>query len=387
MANVLDFERYSGELQRQLLRRIGYTNGLHKIRRFPRIVEYLYPVMPTSVPLLVQILIREENLRSETADGPDRPLKGQKYAQGIIDVAQALLLIEKFGPKVSLSSQGYACHAITHSADESVLDAFLTQKVIDSDGEYSLNILRLVSEGLTDALMIGRALTERFIELIQFKAKWAAEQVQESFARRTLTTMLSEAEKVFRRATEKDGADLFLKHTVTPRLEWLKDLGCISYEESSSPDVTVAGASLLKALNDLGACQQRFVCLPFDEWLVSQLSLPNIYDTSGGEDFSWRLVAACHAQQPFDQRPPPSADLLDFVRSIYPLVKLVNFNEADALSIYEVLAATNARAGRVVHQQEFEAALTLLVREFPSDIFKLSKRRGRGLYIALKKSA
>ena len=62
----------------------------------------------------------------------------------------------------------------------------------------------------------------------------------------------------------------------------------------------------------------------------------------------------------------PRAELLDFVRSVYGFVKLVNFNEADALSIYEVLAAKEARDGRVLHQREFEAALTVLVREFPA---------------------
>lgn len=387
MANVLDFERYSGELQRQLLRRIGYTNGLHKIRRFARVVEYLYPVMPTSVPMFVQILIREENIRSERDRSSDRLLKGQKYARGIVDVAQALLLIDKFGPKISLSSQGYACHAIVRTTEEAVLDTFLMQKVIDSDGEYSLNILRLVSEGASDVLAIGRELTERFIALIQFKARWAAEQVRESFSQRTLTTLLSDAEKVFRRATDKDGSALFLKHTVAPRLEWLVDLGCVSYDESGTPSVTNSGRSLLRALQNLGAWQETFVCLPLDEWLASQLSLPRICSQTGGEDFSWRLVAACHATQPSDQSSPAPSELLEFVRSLYAFVKLVNFNEADALSIYEVLAATHARYGRVLHQREFEAALTLLVREFPAEIFKLSKRRGRGLYIALKKSA
>ena len=386
MASVLNFERYGGELQRQLLRRIGYTNGLHRIRRFSRVVEYLYAAMPTSVPMLVQILMREENLRSQRKRTPERTLRGRKYAQGIVDVAQALLLIERFGPKISLSSQGYACHALVQLADESVLDAFLMQKVIDSDGEYSLNILQLISEGISSVSAMGRKLTERFIALIQFKASWVTERVRESYSQRTLAAMLSDAEKKFRHATERNGGDLFLKHTVSPRVEWLVDLGCVVCDDAGVHCITERGRSVLNELRALGGWRRTFVFLPFDGWLTSQLSLPNLLTGESCEDFSWRLVAAFHSVEPVDQPLPAARELLAFVRSVYDDVKLANFNEADALSLFEVLAATHACHGGVVRQRQFEAALAQLIREFPAEAFKLSKRRGHGLYIALKKS-
>jgi hypothetical protein len=244
-----------------------------------------------------------------------------------------------------------------------------------------------VSEGISEVPAIGRELTGRFVSLIQFKTRWATEKVQERFSQRTLTTILTDADRLFRRATDKSGADVFLKHTVAARLEWLVDLGCVSYEQTGAVRVTDSGRSLLGALRALGAWQNSFVCLPLDAWLASHLSLPNLCSTGGDEDFAWRLVASLHAPQPHDQLPPHPAELLDFVKSVYGFVKLATFNEADALSIYEVLAATNARSGRVLHQREFEAALTRLVHEYPAEIFKLSKRRGRGLYIALKKTA
>jgi hypothetical protein len=342
--------------------------------------------MPTSVPMLVQILIREENSRPSNGDeGTQRPLGGRKYAEGIVDVAQALLLIEKFGPKISLSSQGYACHAIAQTRGEAVVDAFLLHKVIDSDGEYTLNILRLVSEGVSDTLTIGRELVNRFIALIKFKEMWALEQVRDRFSQRTLVSHLSDAEKVFRRATSREGADLFLKHTVAPRLEWLVELGCIQNSESNQSVLTNSGRLLLGSLRESGGWQETFICLPFDEWLASDLGLPNLIDHATAEDFAWHLVAAAHGPGPFDQPPPSSPELLEFIRSVYEHVKLMNFNEADALSLYEVLAASEANCGRVLHQREFEKALVQLVRESPGEVFRLSKRRGRGLYIALKK--
>jgi hypothetical protein len=342
--------------------------------------------MPTSVAMLVQVLIREESVRADMDDTTGRPVKGRKYAQGIVDVAQALLLIDKFGPKISLSSQGYACHALTKTA-EAALDPFLLHKVIASDGEYSLNILRLVAEGAADVPTIGKELTARFVGLIDFKAQWATEEIRDRFSQRAVTTLLNDAARVFRRATEKEGATLFLKHTVTPRLEWLVDLGCIGHNTSGLPTVTPHGHLILKALQRLGAWRDDFVCLPLDEWLTSQLSLPNTCSSSLAEDFAWRLVASKYSEQPVDTVPPPSAELLFFVRKIYDFVKLVSFNEADALSIYEVLAAIEAQRGRVLHQQPLEEALTQLTQEYPGAIVKLSKRRGRGLYIALKRSA
>src|SRR2546426_700913 len=141
MASVLSLERYAADLSRQLLRRIGYTNGLHKIRRFARVVEYVYPIMPTSARQLAQIIIREENKR---AADKETQLRGADYASGIIDVAKALLLLERFGPKIALSSQGYACHALVQTGcEQSVIDSFLFHKTIEADGEYTLNILRL----------------------------------------------------------------------------------------------------------------------------------------------------------------------------------------------------------------------------------------------------
>src|SRR6266852_2566946 len=193
MASVLDFERYNAELDRQLLRRIGYTNGLHKIRRFARVVEYLYSIMPTSAALLAQVIIREENAKADTRE---RQLKGTKYAVGIVEVAQALTLIERFGRKLSLSSQGYACHALNEqTVPEQVLDAFLLEKVIESDGECTLNILRIVSEGTVDLAGIGESLMTRLLALIAFKRRWTEEKLLDRFSQRAVLSLLEDAQK------------------------------------------------------------------------------------------------------------------------------------------------------------------------------------------------
>ena len=115
MPSLLEFKRYSKDLDRQLLRRIGYTNGLHYIERFARVVEYVYPIIPCSELLLREIIMHSE----KTATG-EQAIKGTKYAQGVVDVARALGLLEKVGPKLSLTDQGYALHAINSRLNDYV---------------------------------------------------------------------------------------------------------------------------------------------------------------------------------------------------------------------------------------------------------------------------
>jgi hypothetical protein len=405
MASVLDFERYSPDLQRQLLRRIGYTNGLHKIRRFSRVVEYLYSIMPTSVPMLAEVIIREENKR---LIGSERPLKGKKYATGIIDVAGALGLTEKFGPRVALSSEGYACHALNCANDfarDKAIEAFLLERLIDADGEYLLNILRIVSEGTTDVLEIGKSLVKRFFALIDFKQHWVKERIQNRYAKNIIEDLLIEARRKLEQAIndvrprrqtsraitsylrsvgDSSSVQFFFRHTVSPRIEWLEDLQCIE-ERGSTLSVTQKGVNLLSELRRSGAWREFGVSLPLNSWLSKQLELPNLYDVEN--DFAWRLVAAGHnSNSPADKTFRDSAHLLQDIKVIYPTVKLANFNEADVLSIYLVFAAREAIKGRVLSEDEFTRTLEGLVENFPSEIFKLSKRRGRGMYIALKHS-
>jgi hypothetical protein len=400
MASVLDFERYKSELDRQMLRRIGYTNGLHKIRRFARVVEYLYPIMPTSAVVLAQIIIREENERGQS----ERPLKGTKYATGIVDIAQALTLLERFGRKIALSSQGYSCHALNERHEpESVLNAFLLEKVIESDGECALNILRIVSEGGTDAIRIGEILMGRLLALIDFKRSWAEEKLTDRFSQRSVISLLDEAQRTLERAIDPDKPtfrrqprsdseseapiEFFYKHTVKPRLEWLEDLGCMLADTNEGLVLTDAGERLLSQVRELGGWHEEFILLPLDSWLSCHLGLPNFYDESAALDFGWKLVASTRVSVPGRSTIQENhLELLGRIKSSYSAVKLANFNEADALSIYEMLASEEAADGRVLSQTEFEKALTELVAKFPGEIFKLSKRRGRGLYIALKSS-
>jgi hypothetical protein len=383
MPSVLDFARYKGELERQLLRRIGYTNGLHKIRRFARVVEYLYGAMPCSARLLAEIIMREEN-RSSLEDS-ERALSGAKYARGIVDVCSKLELIEGFGPKLSLSSHGYACHAINQQVHrEQLLDAFLLSRVVSADGEYSLNILRLIAEGTTETDVVGRELFRRFLLVIEQKTRWA-KTLDDRFTKDAITVALVEARGVLEKALQNENVGFFLKHTINPRLEWLNDLGCITSSPGQPSHLTQRGARLLEEVKAVGCWTDSHIFLPFDSSLADYLGLPNVIAGSKAVDFVWRWTAATFrdGENRTGWSVGPEA-ILDYIERIYPHVKLATFNEADLLSCYEVLASELACAGWLLPACDFESVVKGLIEKYPDRLFKLSKRRGLGMYIALK---
>jgi hypothetical protein len=274
------------------------------------------------------------------------------------------------------------------SADQA-LNAFLLHKVLEADGEYTLNILRLVSEGLYSAVELGHALMKSFSLLIDFKLAWATTSLRDRFSQRTISALLTEARTTLGKALngESSAVGFFFKHTVNPRLEWLRDLGCIQEIESSRIGVLPNGVRLLDAVRQFGYWKEDFIYLPLDKWLASQLDVPPFGQTDD-QDFDWKLVAQASSSVQetgrFYRAMESPQELLNEVKTIYPLVKIANFNEADALSIYEVFASFDSLEGSVLPREVFDQSLLRIVNEHSGEIFKLSKRRGRGLYIALK---
>lgn len=386
MSSVLAFERHQAEINRQILRRIGYTNGLHRIRRFTRVVEYVFDIVSTSRSLLVQTIIERE----AQLERPDsRKLTGPKYVQGIIDVAVALGLLERFGPKIALSSEGYACHclSITDGAESRALDAFLFRRIVACDGEYSLNVLQLAAEGKRAVVDVGVALLERFLRVIAIKEAWA-ETIANSFAKRIVSSLLKEARQKLLQSIDNasQSADFFYKHTAAPRIEWLVDLGLLT-SEGDQLLLSAAGAATLAEIRRQSLLQQDVIVLPLDDWLRTELALPSqpVRDAANWDE---QLCAAAYgpsvvagaASYPDDQ------GLLETLYALYEHVKLQGFNEADVLSAFEVLAARSATSGHAMDRTAFEDRVRKAIAARPADVFKLTKRRGHGFYFAFKRA-
>lgn len=398
MVGILEYDRYERQIQRELIRRIGYTNGLHEIHRFTRVIEYLYPRIPSTQTIFRSVIIEEEkknNLQSKVS--------GEKYSQGIIDVANALSLINKNGEKLFLSDKGYALHALKQNNLDSIFEnAFLLMSVLESDGEYFLNILDILANGAMDNSDIGKKLLDiRITKLFEIKIDWAKNNIDPSVSR-FIVKDLEEAQKKFsdslnpnvikktkcRSLTEErelptdKRIERFREHTIIPRLGWLVDLGCVRKENGGKYSVTQLGYRLLNFFSGMGYLQNEVYVLPLSQWLAKTLgdreikTSPNLF---------WKAVATAFSGKA-DEYQFSESELLESIKKIYPYTKLFGFNQTETSSIFHAVSCMEAIKGFYIEggEEEFDKKIEEVVKKFPDDVFSLSKRRGKGGYISVK---
>ncbi len=393
MAGILELDRQKLHIKRELLRRIGYTNGLHHIDRFARVVEYLFPIIPTTTATFQSVIIEDE--KSFTG------VSGRKYAQGIIDVSGALLLIIRAGQKLTLSDRGYALHAVEQlDHKESNQRAFLLMSVLDSDGEYVINLLDMVNKGICGIINLGKNLVDRMLMIIEIKEQWARRSIHSPFAQDLVKGSLQEARSVLQKAVDPDQkvmtksratleerqlspekrVERFFEHTVKPRLQWLVDLGCVE-KDGDHLLVTDTGLRLLSFFNSLGCRRDNNVyVLPISDWLSEVLDADNLVDAKA---IFWRAVAFAYTGQALSYR-SQGHELLQSIKNIYAHVKMSGFNQAEISSVFHALSCTESLNGSFLDEDYFEEDILHLVKNYPREIFRLSKRRGRGGYFAIK---
>lgn len=392
MAGILELNRQRYQIKRELLRRIGYTNGLHDIYRFARVVEYLYPLIPSTTAMLQSVIIEAEE-----------KVSGKEYARGIIDIAWSLLLIDKVGQKLSLSDRGYALHAIEQqSTTQKYRRAFLLMSVLDADGEYFVNLLDMIGQGVTETTELGRGLVDRLFKIIELKEQWGNTSIHSSIARDTVIGYLREARRVLkkaidpnqkvlmksratleeRRLSSEERVERFLEHTVRPRLEWFVKLGCAKKDDNGHLVITEQGKQLLGLFKTIDYWRDGSYLLPISDWLAEVLDAENLADA---KDLFWRAVATTLAGRAEPYRlQGREREVLARIKSIYQHLKIYGFNQARISAVFHVLNCIECVDGGYLEKDEFEETVSILAREFPKEIFRLGKRRELEGYIALK---
>ncbi len=401
MTSVLELTRNRSRLKRELLRRIGYTNGLHYIFRFARVADYLWAIAPAAVDALVGELVEHENRRPDTSP----KLKMNKYARGIVDVARALGLVLRIGRKVSPSDRGYAMHAVRQTAScEVATRNLLLLLVMESDGEYSLNLLDILGSGTTTVADAGHELLQRMLAIIGLKRSWAEREILGQVARKFVLAELDDAERTLQEAIDPskkgaprraypetsescargDPAIRFLEHTVVPRRQWLIDLGLLT-TSGGTLALTRSGTTLMQFLEREGlrhsdSSSPSVLWLPVSAFLSQVLETP---EPVGGVDLCWRAVTEAYCHSAGSWR-PDAGEFLETVRLLYPHLRVRGFNEAEVDGLYHAVAALACADGKMVERSSFDSVLDEAVANYSSEVFRLSARRGEGGYIALK---
>ena len=386
---TLNLIQQRSQIKSELSRRIGYTNGLHDIFRFARVVSYLHKIAPASVASLRGTIIEQEE-----------SVQGTKYANGVIDVARALGLIHKVGTKLTLSDLGYALYAVQklNNSDETT-KALLLHSVLVFDGDATLNLLDILANP-TNSASHGKLLVDRLLRILKIRQDRAEDEIRAKFARDMLIQEFSDSKRRLaravdmgrkqtqswstyreeRRLTPEQRLERFYAHTVNPRRGWLIDLGCIQKQGRHQYHVTNAGNRILAFFKEESCYSESVFILPFS---IEVSELLGISTSEEKRDLFWRAIAA------FFRGPNISVELspdkyFHQIKRIYPHVKFHLFNEAAIESIYDVLAAQQAICGQYIERRLFADLLESSLAKFPDKLHLLRQRHGLSGYISMK---
>ena len=391
--NMLNLYNQRPAIRKELSRRIGYTNGLHGIFRFARVVSYLQAIAPASASAL----------RGSILENEKQNVRGAKYADGVVDVARALDLVDRTGSNLVPSDKGYALHAVQQldsTANSST--ALLLNAVMETDGDATLNLLDLLALG-AEPDSLGHLLVDRLLSVLDQREQWAEECIRSKAAKDFVRQELGESRSRLNQAVDpgrkvvqpwstqgkppklnpEQKVQRFLDHTVNPRRGWLRELGCVEQRGRSDYAVTERGSRLLNFLKSESCYSEEQIVLPFSSSVQSLLADQG---QALRADLFWRATASVFRDH-VSASHISGDQQLDQIAAIYPHVKLSLFNEATIGSIYCAASAQHAVNGQYLPWQSFPDQLDAICNEFPERIYRLRQRHGGSGYITLRSYA
>ena len=338
------------------------------------------------------------SLRSVILD--KEPIKGPKYAEGVIDVARALGFLDKAGTNLTLSDTGYAMHAIKRRPpSEEPVKALLLRSVLECDGDATINLLDII-DNPTPGASTGSSLIHRLVAVLDLRLAWADHEIGSTYVRDMILQDLSEAKRRLTTAadlTQKEDhswssfseqrtlsagqrVDRFYSHTVNPRRGWLKDLGCITETARQHYVLTESGHRILKTLREASCHVGSVFLLPVSSDLSEFLG---VGFSDSHKNLFWKATAACFGT-PSAAVHLSSSRLLEFFLDIYPDVKFHLFNEAAIDSLHAALAARLATDAQYIDCSTFSQLLDTMLLEFPDRVYRMRQRHGQSGYISVR---
>jgi hypothetical protein len=409
MTSVLEYQRRKVQFQKELFRRIGYTNTLYQIFRFGEIVRDTSDLFPVSQIILVN---RIRVLRPE--------LKQQKYVTGVIDILGALNIARRAGPRVVLTPRGRALAAIVKQRwYDKVKSHFFLRSILEADGDYILNLLSLIDGTHADSEAIKslgisffrkilemlelregelvRCLSSRFIRSIAtqqvglFKDSIRYDILNEKRPPRTLTLekrlKLVNAERAQKGKTggitrlDKEPSDT-VRHTLDPRRGWLEDLGLAAKGEANEYHLTPVGVSLLERVRSDGFQLGNTLRVPFSTELVTALGINEACSIPKGY-FGQIIMEAYLGRKP-QEYGGTVEDFFADVEFFFDLIRLKRFNQAEIPALYECIALKAAAIGQLLTEEHFHILLDTVFKKYGDQLFRVSGRYGGEGYISFR---
>ena len=405
MPSILEYQRHKEQLSNELFRRIGYTNTLYKIFRFGEVVKNTYQLFPVSQAILVSSIQQHH---------PE--LKDPKYATGAVDVLGALNALRRAGPRIMLTEHGRALAALTHQSwYESGKKFFFLRAVLEADGDYLLNLLKLLPEtaaGSEATKGLGIIFFNSILALLKQRREEVNGYVSTAWIQRPAIQQLVRAEQSIRydilneprpqrtltleerlkqvRARKRGrttpatgGPTATLRHTLDPRKGWLVDLGLVTLTEQRTYELTPCGSRLLERVKSDGFEVNGLLRIPFTVPLAQSLDISS--EVQIPENYFQELAVHVYHQGMPDEYQTTIECFLADLKHFFPLVKLKNFNQAEILALHECMSIKAASDGKLLKEQQFRAWLEEALDKFGDQVYRVAGRHGREGYLAFRR--
>ena len=405
MPSILEYQRYKDQLSKELFRRIGYTNTLYKIFRFGEVVGNTHQLFPVSQAILVR------NIQHHHPEFNDL-----KYATGTIDVLGSLDVLRRAGPRLILTDHGRALAALTQQPwYESAKKFFFLRVALEADGDYLLNLLKLlpgVAVGSEATKSLGVVFFNSMLALLKQRREEVTNLVSTTWIQRPAVQQLARAEESIRydilneprpqrtltledrlkelrarrrgrpKRTTTEPTET-LRHTLDPRRGWLVDLGLVTVTEQKIYQLTPCGSRLLQKVKADGFERDGLLKIPFSKPLAQTLGLhPEVQIP---QDYFHQLVTVIYHEGAADAYRSSTESFLADVRQFFPLVKLKKFNQAETLALYECLSIKAAQEGKLLTQGQFHELLEKALGEFGDQVYRVAGRHGQEGYLAFRR--
>ncbi len=405
MPSVLEYQRYKDQLVKELFRRIGYTNTLYKIFRFGEVVKNTHQLFPVSQAILV---------RNIQLHHPE--LKDLKYATGTVDVLSALGILRRAGPRMMLTEHGRALAALTQQPwYESSKEFFFLRVVLEADGDYLLNLLKLLPEtsaGKEDAKGLGIEFFKSILGLLEQRRDEIKHFVSTGWIQSSALQHLARAEESIRydilneprpqrtlsleerlkqlRASRAGRARRItaeptetLRHTLDPRRGWLVDLGLVTVTHERTYRLTPFGSRLLEKVRSDGFEVNGVMRIPFSVTLAQALDIRT--DVGIPRNYFHHLAVDVYQEGAASEYRASIESFLEDLRQFFPAVKLKNFNQAEIPALYECVSIKAALCGQLFTEEQYHASLKKVLEQFDDQVYRVAGRHGQQGYLAFRK--
>jgi hypothetical protein len=287
-----------------------------------------------------------------------------------------------------------------HGVNGRATKAFFLRRVVETDGDLSLNLFNALGSGSAPESVGERFLVSLDASLSIKREAFGSKAVPMSLRSKLMEQLLIKdlrpRPSPFSRAKtakrpyrfieiQPESISHYLRHTVTPRRGWLTDLDLV-VGKGVKAEMTADGRRLLDFIGQRGLLHSEAVILePDSSILLETLGLKSLILTSTIDpEFFDEMTSSAYGGGPPRCQDMTAETFLKLLGQHYQNTKLQTFEQAEVAALRESVLVPMLVDGKTL---KFEELLNEVIQSFPDRLHKMSSRTASGTYISFKKGA